>query len=192
MCFNTLLQVLEDGRLTDSKGRTVNFRNTVIIMTSNVGASTAKKEATVGFVTQNQEKDEYERMKKRISEEIKKTFRPEFVNRLDEMIVFHALNEEQLKDVVSLMVDGLVKRLAEQEVSVTVTDAAKEVIIKEGYNPVYGARPLRRAIQTLVEDRLSEEMLKNTFHKGEQVLVDAREGEIIVNTDRESPKSLKK
>lgn len=179
--FNTLLQVLEDGRLTDSKGRVVNFRNTVIIMTSNVGATTLKREPTVGFVARTDEKDVYERMKSRIMEEIKKTFRPEFVNRLDDIIVFHPLNEEQLKEIVTLMINGLVKRLAEQEVTIEVSETAKEVIIKEGYNPNYGARPLRRAIQQFIEDRLSEEMLKRTFKKGEKIIVDARENEIFVS-----------
>lgn len=178
--FNTLLQVLEDGRLTDSKGRTVNFRNTVIIMTSNVGANTIRKEATVGFVAKTTEKDEYERMKERIMEEIKKTFRPEFVNRLDDIIVFHPLNESHLKEIVTLMINNLIKRLSEQEVTVEVSDAAKELIIKEGYNPLYGARPLRRAIQKHIEDLLSEEMLKATFGRGEKVLVDARDSKIVV------------
>lgn len=179
--FNTLLQVLEDGRLTDSKGRAVDFRNTVIIMTSNVGASTIKKEAALGFVSGHNEKDDYERMKNRIMEETKKTFRPEFVNRLDDIIVFHPLNEEQLKEIVSLMIQSLIKRLAEQDVTITVTEKAKDLIIKEGYNPLFGARPLRRAIQKLIEDRLSEEMLKRTLRKGETVLVDAQDGEIIVS-----------
>lgn len=178
--FNTLLQVLEDGRLTDSKGRTVNFRNTIIIMTSNVGASTIRKDATVGFVTRTTEKDDYERMKERIMEEIKKTFRPEFVNRLDDTIVFHPLNESHLKEIVSLMINNLIKRLSEQEVTVEVSEAAKELIIKEGYNPTYGARPLRRAIQKHIEDLLSEEMLKATFRRGEKVLVDVRDNEIVV------------
>ncbi|MCR4443099.1 MAG: ATP-dependent Clp protease ATP-binding subunit [Peptococcaceae bacterium] len=178
--FNTLLQVMEDGRLTDAKGRTVNFRNTVIIMTSNVGATTLRKEATVGFTAGDTEKDEYRRMKNRIMEEIKKAFRPEFLNRVEDIIVFHPLNQEHLKQIVTLMVNNLIKRLAEQDIIVQVTDSAKELIIKEGYNPTFGARPLRRAIQNLVEDRLSEEMLKATFRKGEQVIVDARDGEIVI------------
>ncbi len=180
--FNTLLQVMEDGRLTDAKGRTVNFRNTVIIMTSNVGASALKNEPTVGFVSSTSETDVYERMKSRLFEEIKKAFRPEFLNRIDETIVFHPLNKEQLTEIVSLLVKSMIKRLAEQEVTVEVTAEAKEVIIKEGYNPVYGARPLRRAIQHLLEDRLSEELLKNTFKKGETVIVDAADGKIVVKS----------
>lgn len=181
--FNTLLQVMEDGRLTDSKGRTVNFRNTVIIMTSNVGASTLKKEPTVGFVVGDKEKDEYTRMKNRISEDIKKAFRPEFLNRIDDIIIFHPLNREHLKDIVTLMVNSLIKRLAEQDIIIEVSDEAKEIIIKEGYNPTYGARPLRRAIQTLVEDRLSEEMLRASFKKGEKVFVDGSEGQIVVKVE---------
>lgn len=181
--FNTLLQVMEDGRLTDSKGRTVNFRNTVIIMTSNVGATTLKKEPTVGFVSGASEKDEYERMKNRIQEEIKKAFRPEFLNRIDDIIIFHPLNMEHLKKIVTLMVNNIIKRLGEQEVEVEVSDAAKEIIIKEGYNPSYGARPLRRAIQTLVEDRLSEELLKANINKGEKALVDAQDGKIVVKAE---------
>ncbi|PKM87254.1 MAG: ATP-dependent Clp protease ATP-binding subunit ClpC [Firmicutes bacterium HGW-Firmicutes-12] len=178
--FNTLLQVMEDGRLTDAKGRTVNFRNTVIIMTSNVGATTMKREPTVGFVVGDKEKDEYGRMKNRILEEIKKSFRPEFLNRIDETIVFHPLNQEHLKHIVTLMVNNLIKRLAEQNVLIEITEEAKEIIIKEGYNPTYGARPLRRAIQTLVEDRLSEEVLRASFRKGEVVLLDGNEGQIVV------------
>jgi len=183
--FNTLLQVMEDGRLTDSKGRTVNFRNTVIIMTSNLGASSIRKDATVGFVTRENEKDDYERMKTKIMEEVKKAFKPEFLNRLDEIIVFHSLNNDQLKEIVSLMINGLIKRLAQQEVEVEVTEAVKEVIIKEGYNPSFGARPLRRAIQNLLEDRLSEELLKETFRKGDKVIVDAEEGKIVVRNAQE-------
>ncbi len=190
--FNTLLQVMEDGRLTDSKGRTVNFRNTVIIMTSNVGATTLNKAATVGFVTANNEKDEYEQMKNKILEEIKKAFRPEFLNRVDDIIVFHPLNEGHLKEIVSLMINSMTKRLAEQDVEVEVTDVAKEVIIKEGYNPAFGARPLRRAIQRLIEDRLSEELLHKTFQKGDKVVVDAENGEIAVRKAAVRGKKIEK
>ena len=154
--FNTLLQVMEDGRLTDAQGRTVNFRNTVIIMTSNLGASQIGKEATVGFVTPGDAQDKYERMKEKIMTAIKKAFRPEFLNRLDEIIVFHPLNKEQLKEIVTLLVDDVIERLTEQEIEVEVTERVKEIIIQEGYNPTFGARPLKRAIQRTVEDRLSE------------------------------------
>jgi ATP-dependent Clp protease ATP-binding subunit ClpC len=149
-------------------------------MTSNIGANTIKKEATVGFVTAGGEKDEYERMKNRIMEEVKKAFRPEFLNRLDEIIVFHSLNKENLKEIVSLMINSLVKRLVEQEVTIEITDNVKEFIIKEGYNPAFGARPLRRAIQQHIEDRLSEELLRGTFKKGDRVNVDVIDNNIVV------------
>ncbi|HHY05714.1 MAG TPA: ATP-dependent Clp protease ATP-binding subunit [Clostridia bacterium] len=178
--FNTLLQVMEDGRLTDAQGRTVNFRNTVIIMTSNLGASQIGKEATVGFVTPGDAQDKYERMKEKIMTAIKKAFRPEFLNRLDEIIVFHPLNKEQLKEIVTLLVDDVIERLTEQEIEVEVTERVKEIIIQEGYNPTFGARPLKRAIQRTVEDRLSEELLKQTFSQGDKVVVDAEDGKIIV------------
>lgn len=178
--FNTLLQVMEDGRLTDAKGRTVNFRNTVIIMTSNLGATTIGKEATVGFVTSGNTQDEHEKMKNKIMSEVKKAFRPEFLNRLDEIIVFQSLSRDELKDIVTLMVNNVIKRLAEQEVEVEVTQQVKELIIKEGYNPAFGARPLRRAIQRNIEDRLSEELLKQTFQKGDKVIVGVQDGEITV------------
>ena len=178
--FNTLLQVMEDGRLTDAKGRTVNFRNTVIIMTSNLGATTIGKEATVGFITSGNSQDEHDKMKNKILAEVKKAFRPEFLNRLDEVIVFHALRQEELKEIVTLMVNNVIKRLAEQDVEVEVTEQVKEIIIKEGYNPDFGARPLRRAIQRNIEDRLSEELLKNTFAKGDKVIVSSQDGKITV------------
>jgi len=178
--FNTLLQVMEDGRLTDAKGRTVNFRNTVIIMTSNLGATTLGKEATVGFITTGNAQDEHEKMKNKIMEEVKKAFRPEFLNRLDEIIVFHSLNQDELKEIVTLMVNNVIKRLAEQEIEVEVTEDVKELVIKEGYNPAFGARPLRRAIQRNIEDRLSEELLKQTFQKGDKVIVGVLDGKITV------------
>jgi ATP-dependent Clp protease ATP-binding subunit ClpC len=187
--FNTLLQVMEDGRLTDAKGRTVNFRNTVIIMTSNLGATTLSKEATVGFVTSGNAQDEHEKMKNKVLAEVKKVFRPEFLNRLDEVIVFHALREEELKEIVTLMVNNVIKRLAEQDVEVEVTDQVKEIIIKEGYNPEFGARPLRRAIQRNIEDRLSEEMLKNTFAKGDKVIVSCQDGKITVQAVERTDKA---
>jgi ATP-dependent Clp protease ATP-binding subunit ClpC len=167
-----LLQVLEDGRLTDSKGRTVNFRNTVIIMTSNVGATTIRKESALGFVTRPSEQDSYERMKSRVMEEIKKTFRPEFMNRIDETIVFHSLNDEQLKTIVKSMLNKLVKRLEEQEIRLEFTEAVEEFISKKGNNPEFGARPLRRAIQQHIEDILSEEVLKGHLEKNTKYRID--------------------
>merc|ERR1712093_417074 len=169
--FNILLQVLEDGRLTDSKGRTVDFRNTILIMTSNVGASELKRNKYVGFNIQD-ETQNHKDMKGKVMNELKKAFRPEFINRIDEIIVFHALEKKHLKEIVSLMSDQLTKRLKEQELSLELTDSAKEKIADEGVDLEYGARPLRRSIQKNVEDRLSEELLKGTINKGQKIVLD--------------------
>jgi ATP-dependent Clp protease ATP-binding subunit ClpC len=176
--FNTLLQVLDDGRLTDGKGRTVDFRNTVIIMTSNLGAQHLRSTGSFGFTAAENEEESYEKMKERVLDEMKKAFRPEFINRLDEIIVFRPLNKDELYQIVSLLINRVRKTLREHEVDIELTEAAKEVIAKEGYDPAFGARPLRRAIQRLVEDQLSEEMLKGTFKKGEVVLIDAEDGKL--------------
>jgi len=177
--FNILLQVLEDGRLTDSKGRTVDFRNTVLIMTSNVGAEALKRNKYVGFNIQDGEQD-YKDMKGKVMEELKKSFRPEFLNRIDEIIVFHALERKHLNEIVTLLSDQLIKRLKEQNISLELTEAAKEKISQEGYDPEYGARPLRRAIQKHIEDRLSEELLKGTLLTGQHAIIDVNNGEFIV------------
>ncbi|MEH7352460.1 ATP-dependent protease ATP-binding subunit ClpC [Neobacillus drentensis] len=177
--FNILLQVLEDGRLTDSKGRTVDFRNTVLIMTSNVGAEALKRNKYVGFNIQDGEQD-YKDMKGKVMEELKKAFRPEFLNRIDEIIVFHALERKHLNEIVTLLSDQLIKRLKEQNISLELTEAAKEKISQEGYDPEYGARPLRRAIQKHIEDRLSEELLKGTLLTGQHAIIDVNNGEFIV------------
>ncbi len=178
--FNILLQVLEDGRLTDAKGRTVDFRNTVIIMTSNVGVHTLRKEGTLGFRTEQEKEAGYERMKERVTEELKRTFRPEFLNRIDEIIVFHSLTAEHIKEIVGLMLKEVAGRMKEHDVEVEFTEAAREILAREGFDETYGARPLRRAIQRLVEDRLSEELLKGTFQKGDRVVVDGEDGQIVV------------
>mgnify|MGYP003773290553 CR=1 FL=1 len=180
--FNILLQVLEDGRLTDSKGRTVDFRNTVLIMTSNVGAQSLQKNKYVGFNIQDASQD-HKDMKGKVMEELKRAFRPEFLNRIDEIIVFHALEKKHLKEIVSLMTDQLTTRLKEQDINVELSEKAKEKIADEGYDPEYGARPLRRALQKQVEDRLSEELLKGNVLTGQQVVVDVNEkGEFEVRT----------
>ncbi len=177
--FNILLQVLDDGRLTDSKGRTVDFRNTVVIMTSNVGANMIKKNTSLGFTTGDSEK-KYQDMKDKVMDELKRSFRPEFLNRIDEVIVFHSLEQEHIEQIVSLMTDDLRKRLKEQEIDFQLTDDAKKILAKEGFDPAYGARPLRRAIQRNIEDRLSEELLKGTIHKGDTVSIDALDGQLTV------------
>jgi ATP-dependent Clp protease ATP-binding subunit ClpC len=177
--FNILLQVLEDGRLTDAKGRTVDFRNTVVIMTSNVGAEMLKKEATLGFRATGRDKS-YEDMKDRVTNELRRTFRPEFLNRIDEIIVFHALSKEHIKQIVGLMVKEVAKRLAENDIKIEVSEEAREFLSREGFDQMYGARPLRRAIQKFIEDRLSEEILTGKFNTGDTVRIGANESDITV------------
>ncbi|MCO4852274.1 ATP-dependent protease ATP-binding subunit ClpC [Bacillus vallismortis] len=179
--FNILLQVLEDGRLTDSKGRTVDFRNTILIMTSNVGASELKRNKYVGFNVQD-ETQNHKDMKDKVMGELKRAFRPEFINRIDEIIVFHSLEKKHLTEIVSLMSDQLTKRLKEQDLSIELTEAAKAKVAEEGVDLEYGARPLRRAIQKHVEDRLSEELLRGNIHKGQHIVLDVEDGEIVVKT----------
>ncbi|MEV3502499.1 ATP-dependent protease ATP-binding subunit ClpC [Paenibacillus larvae] len=178
--FNILLQVLEDGRLTDSKGRTVDFRNTLIIMTSNVGAETIKKSSTLGFTVVADAEKDYNHMKDKVMDELKKSFRPEFLNRIDEIIVFHSLDEKHIAQIVTLMAEDLRKRLKEQDVDFGLTDRAVKFLAKEGFDPTYGARPLRRAIQKHIEDRLSEELLKGNINKGDSLTIDEQGGELVV------------
>jgi ATP-dependent Clp protease ATP-binding subunit ClpC len=180
--FNILLQVLDDGRLTDSKGRTVDFRNTVIIMTSNVGAQTIRKGGALGF-TASREAD-YVDMKDRVMDELKKQFRPEFLNRLDDIIVFHPLAEEHIREIVDLMSEDLKKRLRENEIHFLLTDEAKSFLAKEGYDPAYGARPLKRAIQRHIEDQLSEALLAGKIKKGDEVTIDVQDGKLAVTETR--------
>ncbi|WAH39100.1 ATP-dependent Clp protease ATP-binding subunit [Alicyclobacillus dauci] len=167
--FNILLQVLDDGRLTDGKGRTVDFRNTVIIMTSNVGAEELRKGGSVGF--KSEATSQFTEMKDKVMQDLKRTFRPEFINRIDEIIVFHQLDEDQIGQIVDLMVNDLQKRLEEQEIRFTLTDEAKTFLAKEGFDPQYGARPLKRAIQRHIEDKLSEALLAGEVKKGNSVLI---------------------
>ena len=170
--FNILLQVLEDGRLADSKGRVVDFRNTIIIMTSNVGAAGVGKHKAVGFGADNPALT-YERMRESMMAELKKTFSPEFINRVDEIIIFHHLEREQTREIVRLMLKGVTDRLAERGIVLTVSPAAEERLSADGFDPVYGARPLRRAIQHQVEDSLSEELIAGRIRLGDRVMADA-------------------
>ena len=179
--FNVLLQVLEDGRLTDGKGRTVDFRNTVIIMTSNVGAGRLKQ-TSLGFRPGNSEKD-YEDMKDTILGELKYTFRPEFLNRIDEIIVFHALEEEHLSEIVNLMLAEVQGRLAEYGIGIKVTEKAKKLLAAEGFDPTYGARPLRRVIQQKVEDEISEQMLRGEFTVNDTIIVDAKNKKLVFSKE---------
>jgi len=170
--FNILLQIMEDGRLTDSQGRTVDFRNTVIIMTANIGAAAAQNTGTLGFGNLRGGTQDYDRMKERMLEEMKKTFRPEFLNRIDEVIVFHALEKEHTRKIVDLMLEKVSARLAEKDIHIEVSEAARDYLTKEGFDPHYGARPLRRAIQRMVEDGLSEEILSGNIKLGDNVIAD--------------------
>ncbi len=180
--FNILLQVLEDGRLTDSKGRTVDFRNAVIIMTSNVGAAELKKQATMGFRTGDREKT-YEDMKSKVMDELKRSFRPEFLNRIDEVIVFHPLAEEHLTEIVELMLLELANRLSDYKMVLKVSEAAKALLAKEGYDPTFGARPLRRVLQKRIEDEVSEKILRGEYTQNDIILVDAADGRLVFSKD---------
>lgn len=177
--FNLLLQVLDDGQITDGKGRLVDFKNTVIIMTSNLGATALRDEKTVGFGASDSWSD-YEAMKARVLEELKNEFRPEFINRVDESIVFHSLDQQHLNEIVELLSEDIVGRLAEMNIDLKITHTAIDVIAGVGYNPEYGARPLKRAIQTELEDRLSDALLAGDVIPGDKVTIGARSGEIYL------------
>jgi ATP-dependent Clp protease ATP-binding subunit ClpC len=174
--FNTLLQIMDDGRLTDGQGRTVDFKNTVIVMTSNVGAATIKRESQIGFSVQKDkattQKQSYEDMKKKVQVELEKKFLPEFLNRLDEIIVFHELTKEQLRQIVELMIKDLEKRMDERKIGLELTDKAKDWLSEKGYDPVYGARPLRRIIERYVENPLSSKLLRAELKEGDTVKID--------------------
>jgi ATP-dependent Clp protease ATP-binding subunit ClpC len=174
--FNLLLQVLDDGRLTDSQGRQVDFKNTVVIMTSNVGATGMATTTDIGFrpqkVSSEDEQRAYERMKNKVLEEVKQIFRPEFLNRVDEVIVFHQLTRAQIEQIVSLELEKVIREVRAQAMELRVTEAAKSLLARKGWDPQFGARPLRRAIQRMVEDELAEEMLKGNFNSGDHILAD--------------------
>ena len=179
--MNMLLQLLDDGRLTDNQGRTISFKNTVIIMTSNVGARLITEKKTLGFVSAKDEADatrEYENTKKEVMAELKKEFKPEFLNRIDEIIVFHKLNAEQIRKIVDLLVNNVKKLMKNQEIELDVDEKAKDLIAKKGIDEAYGARPLKRAIQTMVEDKIAEAMLDGKI-KG-KAKVSATDEEIVV------------
>ena len=170
--FNSLLQVLEEGRLTDAQGRVVDFKNTVIIMTTNLGSRDVSKGQTLGFAPENDDESAYERMKAKVQQELKQHFRPEFLNRIDDVIVFHQLTEGEIIEIVDLMIDSLEKRLVEQDMAIELTPAAKALLAHRGYDSALGARPLRRTIQRDIEDPLSEKMLFGDMKPGSIVLVD--------------------
>ena len=174
--FNLLLQVLEDGRLTDSQGRVVDFKNTVIIMTSNVGATGMTTNTDIGFRPRKDDGEPsdqaYERMKNKVLDEVKHSFRPEFLNRVDEVVVFHQLSREQIAEIVGLELEKVIREVRAQEMHLEVTEDAKQLLAKKGWDPQFGARPLRRAIQREVEDELAEEMLKGNFASGDRILAE--------------------
>ena len=177
--FNILLQVLDDGHITDAHGRKVDFKQTIIIMTSNAGAQAIIEPKRLGFVSSNDEKKDYERMKSGVMEEVRRIFKPEFLNRIDEIMVFHTLNKDNIKRIVSLLLKQLEKRCMEQmEIDLRVTNSAKEYLAEAGFDAKYGARPLRRAIQTKVEDSLANELLEGKIKRGDTVQVQCRNREI--------------
>ena len=180
--FNTLLQILEDGHLTDAQGHKVDFKNTVIIMTSNLGTRDIQKGPGIGFAARGDEQVTYDKMKDRVTEELKKSFRPEFLNRIDEVIVFHSLSREDVKAIVDLLMKRVREQLKAKDVDIELTDAAKELLAEKGFDPALGARPLRRTIQRLVEDPLSEKLLWKEFRAGQTIFVDVRDGEIVFET----------
>ncbi|MGB5771300.1 MAG: AAA family ATPase, partial [Crocosphaera sp.] len=175
--FNMLLQILEDGRLTDAKGRTVDFKNTLLIMTSNIGSKVIEKGGGgLGFEFENDQSEaQYNRIRSLVNEELKNYFRPEFLNRLDEIIVFRQLNKEEVKEISEILLKEVFARLTEKEITLQVTDKFKERLVEEGYNPAYGARPLRRAIMRLLEDVLAEEILSGRVGEGDMAVVDIDE-----------------
>ncbi len=174
--FNVLLQIMEDGRLTDGRGRTVDFRNTILIMTSNVGAHLIKRDAAIGFRLESEdlrtEGQFYKEMRERVMAEIKKTFRPEFLNRVDSVVVFRHLLKEDIISIVDIQLAELQARLTEHEITLKVTGDAKELLVEQGYDPDNGARPLRRVIQNLIENELAEGLLAEKFHAGDIITVD--------------------
>jgi ATP-dependent Clp protease ATP-binding subunit ClpC len=178
--FNTLLQILEDGRLTDAQGKTVDFKNSVIIMTSNLGTQNLRKPA-MGF-GQTSEQLTYDKMKERVEDELKRNFRPEFLNRIDEVIVFHELSRDEVKSIVDLMIQRIEEQLKSQDVDIELTEAAKDFLARTGYDPALGARPLRRAIQRHVEDSISEKILWKEYEAGDTIIVDVEmvEGKEVI------------
>ena len=182
--FNMLLQIFDDGHLTDAKGRRVDFRNTIVIMTSNVGSDLIRKEQVLGFATKREEaqsfQEQYERMKEKVLQAMKQVFRPEFLNRLDAVVVFHPLTREHIRKIVEKEIRDIEGRVALKGIAIEITDAAKDWLGEKGFDPVFGARPLRRVIQNEIEDRLSEAILEGRFHEGDTVRIDVQDGEIVL------------
>mgnify|MGYP003342727297 FL=1 len=185
------MQVLEDGRLTDAQGRTVDFKNTIIIMTTNLGTRDISKSLGLGFANSDDDLTNYERMKGKVGEELKNHFRPEFLNRIDDVIVFHQLTQVQIIQIVDLMIASLDERLRAKDMGIELTKAAKDLLAKKGYDPLLGARPLRRTIQRDIEDPISERILFGELSDGEIILVDAKDDEFtfVGNAKANTPDS---
>ena len=182
--MNMLLQILDDGRLTDAQGRTVNFKNTVIIMTSNIGARLITDKTTLGFSAGDKKEEsqkEYETIKKDVMGELKKQFRPEFINRIDEIIVFHKLNEEDIKQIIDIMLNQVTKRMAEKSYKFEIDNSVKELIAKKGVDTDYGARPLKRAIQNILEDKIAEEILDGNIKPNKKAVIKAEDDKIVIS-----------
>ena len=186
-----LLQIMEEGHLTDSFGRRVDFRNCVLLMTSNIGASMIKSQGSLGFVPHTAEKT-YEQMKQQLIKEVDRHFRPEFLNRLDDTIVFRQLTKDDMKEIVVLEFKNVRDRLRERNIDVKISDPAKELIIERGFDPDFGARPIRRAIERFIEDPLSEELLRGQFKSGDTILVQCKDDHLVFKTAKEEPVSVHK
>jgi ATP-dependent Clp protease ATP-binding subunit ClpC len=176
--MNMLLQILEEGKLTDNIGRVISFRNTIILLTSNVGADLIRRQTTMGF-SPTSEENSYDKMKEKIMDEAKRIFRPEFLNRLDDAIVFRSLTKPELVEVLTLEVAKVVQRLKGRQLHLSLDDAAKEFLLQKGYDPTYGARPMRRAVERNLEDPLAEEILRGSLHPNEPILVTVKDGKLI-------------
>ena len=180
--FNILLQILEDGRLTDAKGRQASFKNAIIIMTSNIGSEIIAKEAGLGFSAQTAEDSSKEKLHDKVMAVLKEAFRPEFLNRIDEIVIFNYLGKEEIKRIVDLELNKVGKRLHHKNIGITVTEVAKDVLAQRGFDSNLGARPLRRVIQKLVLDALALKIVSGDVKEGDNILVDAKDSEIVINS----------
>jgi ATP-dependent Clp protease ATP-binding subunit ClpC len=178
--MNMLLQILEEGKLTDNVGRVINFRNTIVLLTSNVGAELIRRNSTMGFSPISDE-NSYEKMKEKIMDEAKRIFKPEFLNRLDDVIVFRSLTKPDLLEILDLEVAKVVERLKGKQIELALDQSAKDFLVEKGYDPTYGARPMRRAVERFLEDPLAEEILKGNLHPNEPITVSLGDGKLVFN-----------
>jgi ATP-dependent Clp protease ATP-binding subunit ClpC len=184
--MNMLLQILEEGKLTDNVGRAVDFRNTIILLTSNVGAETIRKQSTIGFGA-NSDETNYEKMRDKILEEAKRVFRPEFLNRLDDIIVFHSLTKPDLIQILDLEIEKVLSRLRGKNIRLELDEKAKDLLVEKGNDPIYGARPMRRAVEQYLEDPLAEEILRGRFNENAPVQVTADNGKLVFSQKETAP-----